>query len=277
MSIPSPSLLALLCAPLLPAPAPLAPQESEADPVVTAYHAAHEAGNEEALANLWREHPDRILVTIDADLEGSLAAWEADPADGDTIEALEARALWGARVASRATGRGIFLDYASSFTGWGDDEKRDFRAGQGAFGAARKAMAAQDAEEALAQARRCRELAAPLGDWWGTAMGYSAEGRALLSLERPAEAAAASGQSRLLYAALGLVGSEYGELGVLAEAARRLSRWERLLALAEVGLTLGEELGDPRARERWLGLRLEAQEALGLEDAAAATREALKR
>lgn len=261
-------MLNLLLLPLLA----FAPQDT--DPVRAAYVAAHAAGDAAALGELWREHPGRILTTIDADLEGSLAAWEKDPLDTETIEALEARAVWGARIASEVTGRGIFHDYACSFAGWEPEEKESFRAGQAAFGAARKALA-DDPEKALEQARRCLELAAPLGDWWGTAMGYSMEARALLSLGRWEEAAAAAGQSRLLYAGLGLGRNELGELSALSMCARQLERWSRMEAISRAGARLAGELGATDQREEWLKLLAEAHEAQGEEAAAQAVREEL--
>jgi len=216
------------------------------DPFVTAYHEACVAGDREALAELWRAEPGRILPTFDADLEAGLATWEESPDDPDTaaIAALYDRALWAAEVASDVTGHPIFADYASSFVGWDTDQKRRFRKGQQAYGRAMGALRESRLDEALAAGRECKELALPLGDWWGSAMGYTAEAMALARLERWDEALVAAGQGRNLYRDLGLRGSEYQNARILADGAFALGRTIRARNAFRVALAMAEELGD---------------------------------
>ena len=219
------------------------------DPAV-AYRAAFQARDAAALGELWLAHPDRILTTIDADLEGSLAEWErpAEEADVEKIRQLQERALWGARIASSVTGRPIFADYASSFVGWNDEQKRAFRDGQAAFGRARQALRGGEEQraDALAAARECRELALPLGDWWGAAMGLSGEGQAHSSMGSHAEGLVASSQARLIYSQLGLSGSEYGCMKTMADQLEALERWPRLITTLEAAVELGSALGDTK-------------------------------
>ena len=84
----------------------------QADEYVERYRSAAADENAEALAELWREAPGRVLVTIDAALEASLAMWEEAPEapDSKAIGALHERALFGARIASSALNEPIFLD-----------------------------------------------------------------------------------------------------------------------------------------------------------------------
>ncbi len=206
----------------------------------TRYEQAVEARDREALAALWRERPDSILGLFDSDLELSLSVWEESPdsPDRERIDALHQRALVAASLASEVTGRGIFADYASSFVGWTDEQKRSFRAGQQAFGAARDALRSGDAEAALGFSVECRERALSLGDWWGTAMGLSVEAGALLRLDRHEDALASASRGRLIYSQLGLVSSEFQCLISMVEACEALDRPRRALAALDAAIAL---------------------------------------
>jgi hypothetical protein len=220
------------------------------DEVAERYAQLHDAADDKGLAALWREHTDQILYTIDADLERSLKIWEADPKnpDSETIAELHARALWGARIASEVTGDAIFADYASAFVGWTSKQKEDFRAGQQAFGRGRNAMGQGQAEAALEAAIACRELALPLGDWWGTAMGLSLEGKLLAEMGHPDQALAPLSRARLLYEQLGLVGAEFGVLVDLLAALRSTESWERVLVVAAAVADLAERFDQADGR-----------------------------
>lgn len=228
--------------------APLPNDELEPDALRAAYHECFDERAEGRLAQLWLDHRGLVLPTIDADLEGSLALWEQSPdaPDADAIARLHERALFGAQVASEVTSCPIFADYASSFVGWDDDQKRRFRAGQAAYGDAMTALRDGEPAAALEAARACTEAAQPLGDWWGTAMGLSAEGLALSQLDRHDEALVASSRARLLYDQLGLVGSEYGCLRAMIEQLVALERWPRARVTIESAITTAETLGDER-------------------------------
>ena len=65
-------------------------------------------------------------------------------------------------------------------------------------GRAGKALKEGKGEDALRAARECTARALPLGDWWGTAMGLSAEGRALAMLGKHEESLAQASQARLI-------------------------------------------------------------------------------
>jgi len=266
---------ALLLATLLSYSAVPFPQDALAE----RYHAAFGATDEGALAELWRAHPSRILATIDGDLEGSLAAWEANPKDPDTetIAEMHARATWSARIASEVTGRPIFVDYATAFVGWDAEQKKQFRGGQQAYGRARGALKSGNAKAALASARECRSLALPLGDWWGTAMGFSGEGQAFAALGQHAAALTAFSQARLYYAQLGLTGSELAQVSGMVEALVALERWPRARATADAGVQLARVLGRAEAVAEHLRHRARAEKALGDLAAAEATEAELGR
>jgi hypothetical protein len=216
-----------------------------ADEVTDAYQAAAAAGEHDALVTLWREHANRVLITIDADLEQSLSLREqSETPDEAGIASLHARALFGARAATEASGHPIFLDYATAFTSWDEEQRKQFRAGQGAYRRASAATKGGDAEAAEQAARLCLELAEPLGDWWGTAMGHAALGRAQ-TMQGDARAALVSfARARLINHDLGLEGAEYGNSLAMLDACEALGATARGRVVLSAAITLGESLGD---------------------------------
>lgn len=206
------------------------------------------AGKHDEIVALWKENPFRVLSTIDSYLEGALKIHEeADgKPDAEKVRAMHERALRGARAADVAFGRSIFTDYTSSFIGWNDEEKKRFRAGQKAFGASRKAEKAKDWAKVLEEGRRCLELAQPLGDWWGTAMGLNQIAKAHENLGQHDDSLRAHGTARLIHHNLGLAGSEYGNLVAMSRILEQLERYSRAESAIENALILGVELGrDP--------------------------------
>jgi hypothetical protein len=253
-------LIALALLPLVVNPGSVASATSPAAPLAQAervdvrakfveLHAKNDAAGCE---KLWKEHPGDVLGAIDADLEGSLATWELSPGQPDVQRMLEQqkRALWGAKLASQASGNPLFLDYASAFVGWNDGQKKQFRAGQAAYGRARSALKAKDFAAAAAAARECAELAAPLGDWWGQAMGLSALGQTFASEGKHAEAIGPLAQAALVYRDLQLVGDEYNATRTLAGALRATGALQRAHAALERASTLAEVLGDAEGRKQ---------------------------
>ena len=90
----------------------------------------------------------------------------------------------------------------------------------------------------------CRELAEPLGDWWGTAMGFGAEGQALAALGRHEQALVALARARLIHHDLGLFGSECRNLLGMLAALDALGRPTRADGVAARAAELAERLGD---------------------------------
>ncbi len=214
---------------------------------------------------LWREARGAILPVIDADLEGSLkiredAAGRALSADEEKkIETLHRRALWGGQQAA-AVGHPFILDYASSFVGWDEEQRSSFRAGQRAYSEARGALKKGDHSAALIAAKRCRELAAPLGDWWGAQMGWEAEARALEASGEKEEALAAWSRVRMVATTISLAGDEYEATTRVAELSAELGRVERARAAVDAAIALAKELGDDAGRK---ALEKLASEKLG--------------
>ncbi len=238
----------------LPASTATPPSRAQGQDFGEQYHALVAAKDTAGLIALWKANEGRVLGTIDRDLEGSLALWEAAQGEPGTpevaldaetqakIAAMHARATFGAQAASEAFGRPIFQDYTASFLSWSTGDKRNFRAGQAAFGAARKAMREDALEIAREQGELCSQLALPLGDWWGYAMGLGASGNAKLALGDLEGALGDLSRARLFDQALGLGRSELGDLDGMLRCLEGLERWSRAKVVLDtlVARTEGE-------------------------------------
>jgi len=234
-------LTALLMAPSLHAQSPT---DADGPTAAERYASLSVAADHEGLVALWTAHPESAIPVIDGDLEGSLALWEDDPDTNRTeIQRLIARAVAGAHAATEATGRRRILDYVTSFAGWDDDQKLSFRAGQQAFREGRQALRDGDTATALRLGRTCRDLAEPLGDWWGTAMGFGLEGSALSAIDEPDAAVTAMARARLIYRELGLTSSALRIEVDLARLLIDLGRLPRAHALVSDGETTAARLG----------------------------------
>ena len=243
--------LLLLALPLA-LPTATSPVAQDSDSITKRYHECSEKQDVAGLVTLGKEHPGAILYTIDADLEGSLKLVESsDSPDMDAVRALHERALFGAACAEEATGRPIFVEYASSFVGWTAEQQKDFRAGQKAFGAARAAMKEGKFDDAAASGRKCTELAEPLGDWWGTAMGLSVEGGALAQGGKHEAALVPLTRARMIYHDLGLTRAEYGTLRTLAETLVALDRKPRARATLRQAAAMAGKLGDEEGQRKF--------------------------
>ncbi|MFM7299253.1 MAG: hypothetical protein ACKO4Q_18760 [Planctomycetota bacterium] len=210
--------------------------------------ALHAKEDAEGCKTLWKENQQEILYAIDEDLEAALATWEKSPEkpDAATIASLHARALWGARLASEALAAPIYLDYASAFASQSDAQKKQFRAGQKAHGEARAASKAGDWEKAISKSRECVGHAAPLGDWWGHAMGLSALGTACSGGGKLADAVGPLGEAALIYRNLRLPGDEYVALRRLATVLVETGAKPRAKTVVERALELAKLLGDEK-------------------------------
>jgi len=244
--------LTLALAPAL-TPAPLVQDVQK--PLDELYADHFTAQDATAMAKAWAANEPRVLGTIDADLEASLAIWEqAMSRDEPGLTADETaeiamrhqRALFGARAATEDFDRPIFLDYTSAFVSWNAEQKEAFRAGQAAFRNAIGGLGKEDWQAARAAATECVALAQPLGDWWGTAMGLGVIGAAEAQLGNHDAALSALGQSRLLNASLGLRGAERRDLQTMLAVLQETGQTHRALAV------LDDLLNDARGEEQKL-------------------------
>lgn len=199
---------------------------------------------------LWKSYPHYVLRVIDADLEGSLMLRESsEKPDEKRIAQLHERALWGARIAREATGHPLIADYAASFVGWNEQQRRQFRNGQAVYQRAAGALSVGNVKDALEAGRETVERALPLGDWWGTAMGYGAMGEASRKGSEFEDALNHFSHARLIHHDLGLLEDELGNLRAMIELCNTLERWQRGLEAIHDAQAIAEFLGDAGAAQ----------------------------
>ncbi|MFT7669414.1 MAG: tetratricopeptide (TPR) repeat protein [Planctomycetota bacterium] len=262
------------------APAHTTPiQGNRREEVKVAYHALAEARDAEGLQKLWKDNVGLVLQTIDADLEGGLSLWEKskDSPPEDKIAALQDRAMYGARMATKALDQPIFLDYAASFIGWTDDQKLAFRSGQAVYGRAMQELKKEEYEVAYEAGMETVERASALGDWWGLAMGYGAKGEAARQMGEFEDALNALSMARQINHALGLQFSEYRNLQSMLNVARADERLLRALVTAEAVIEFAEAFQDSDTLKATLATKGQIEDSLGLAEDAEATRSKLEK
>ena len=214
-----------------------------------------------AIIALWREHPGKTAFIIDSYLEGGLALFEqSGVAAQNEIKAMYDRGLRGALAADKAFGRKIFADYASSFIGWDDEQKKQFRFGQQAYGKAKKALENKQFKAALASATESTNAARPLGDWWGVAVAQAVAGAAQEELHNPQSALEAFSEARFIFHNFGmmeyLLPSEVAMSRLLVE----LKRFPRALVTIESAAALALQHKNTVAQEELKMLRAKITE-----------------
>ena len=203
------------------------------------------------IVQLWKQSPFETLQTIDGYLEGSLKLVEtSDTPDQKEIESMHAKALAGAIAADKAFDSVIFSEYASSFIGWNREQQKQFRLGQSAYSNAKVAIKATRFEEALAAGQDCVAKAQPLGDWWGTAMGYSAIGSAHKGLGNREKALTALTSSRAIYHDLRLGQAELDCTLEMADLLKQAGTTARAKVTCTQGIALAEKLGNSAAKAK---------------------------
>ena len=197
------------------------------------------------MIELWKGRPFETLPTIDSYLEGSLKLVETSNApDQNAIHEMHAKAMQGATAADKAFGSVIFSEYASSFIGWNREQQKQFRLGQKAHADARTLLQAKQFEEALTAGQDCLAKAQPLGDWWGTAMGYAVIGAAHKGLGASEKALTAYTLSRSIYHDLRLGRAELQCTVEMVSLLKQAGNTTRAKVTCLQGIALAEQLGD---------------------------------
>ena len=146
----------------------------------------------------------------------------------------------------------IFSEYASSFIGWNRAQQKQFRLGQKAYADAGAATKAKRYDAALTAGQDCVAKAQPLGDWWGTAMGFSAIGAAHKGLGDSEKALTAFTASRAIYHDLRLGRAELNctvEMANLLKQSKQSVNKARLKVTCQQGIALAQKLGNEPVKE----------------------------
>src|SRR5262252_5455781 len=91
------------------------------------FQALHAKSDVQGCAALWKSEPSLALPTIEKDLDDALALRASGKeADVKAAAALEARALWGARIARDALDAPMIADLAAARAGWSERDRGFF-------------------------------------------------------------------------------------------------------------------------------------------------------
>lgn len=161
-------------------------------------------GEKESIVTLFKENPADAVFVMDSYLEGALALYEEGSASDIEIQSMFEQGLRAAKAADTAFNRRIFTDYAASFSGWNDSQKKQFRKGQKLYKEARKALSQKELEKALLIAEESRMASEPIGDWWGAAAAMALTGAAQRQLGNNQAALDSFGRARIIFQAFGM-------------------------------------------------------------------------
>ena len=244
------SAIILLIGALVAQPGPAGAQQKPKSEAHLSFETFDKASDQNAIIKLFRNNPGEVAFIMDSYLEGALALFEqAGHAENDQIEALFAHGLRAAFAADEAFGRRIFSDYASSFAGWDDAQKKQFRSGQAFYGEARTALEEQRYEDAIIAAEGSFGAADPLGDWWGVAVSLAVIGTAQEQLNRKQEALNAYSRARLLFQNFGMMDDLLSTEVAMTRLLKELGRAPRAQATANSAEKLAIILGNKNAEK----------------------------
>jgi hypothetical protein len=239
--------------------------------------ALHAKNDVPGCAALWKERPALALATIEKDLDDALALRTGGkPEDAKPAAALEARAVWGARIARDALDAPMIGELAASRSGWTErdrghasDAKRVHEKAFEWLGKGESRFGLEAAQEAVN-----RYLA--LGEWHGAARAYETCAIAHQGTSNSEDALVAWSQARALDRALRLEDRELACLRGALDMCGAADRHARGRELAEEAVALARKVGDRKAEADFLDRRARFEEKLGLAAEAQATRKELE-
>ncbi|MGH1376572.1 MAG: hypothetical protein ACRBCK_09515 [Alphaproteobacteria bacterium] len=234
----------------------LAQSKDEQAAVKERFEALDNKQDIDGIVVLWQNNPSVTAFVIDTYLEGALALFEQSNGENENkIKAMYDRGLRGALAADKAFGRKVFSDYASSFIGWDDQQKRQFRSGQKFYGDAKEALKAKRYEDAFASANESISVARPLGDWWGVAVAQAVSGIAQEEMLDFQGALVSFSEARLLFHNFGMMEDLLRSEIAMARVLIELKRFPRALVSIDYAEPLALQLRDKDGQEELNVLR----------------------
>jgi tetratricopeptide (TPR) repeat protein len=216
-----------------------AQNEARPEPLGAIYERAIAAKDEAAISEAFKARRFEVINFIDgfletwlANIEGSAQEKVAEP------KVLLDTALDAAARADKALGGDGYSRYAKAWAGWTPEQQKQFRQGQGEYGAGRAAQKEKKLDEAKKQYQASLDLAAPLGDLWGEAQAHQSLGDLAFGANDYATAIEHFGKAKASYGAInhqgGLramraIGQAHEKQGKLEDARKEL---ESMTAIA---------------------------------------------
>ena len=226
-------------------------------------------------AALWSEKPALALPTIEKDLDGAfairagLAGKDADPKAAST---LEARALWGARVAAETLGAPMIAELAASRVGWTERDRGFFGDAKRVHAKALEFLDKGQSKFGLEAAQEAVDRSLGLGDWHAAARAYETCAIAHQVTSNFEDALVAWGTARWIHRGLRLDDRELACLRGALDMCGAADRHARGRELADDGVRIARKASDRKSLADFLDRRARFEEKLGLASEAEATR-----
>ena len=232
-------------------------QEQEKTPEHLRFEILDSEGNHDAIVELFQANPNQAIFIVDSYLEGALALHEESGADAkDQVEAMFDQGVRASVAADQALGTRQFSDYASSFAGWDNTQRTQFRRGQDLFVTALTALEENRYQDAIDAATESAQNSNPLGDWWGVAGSLQIRGTAYEQLGETQRALEANSLARLLFDNFSLTADQLSVEVAMVRNLIMLERFSRARATADSASALAELLQDEEATAEIAALRI---------------------
>ena len=237
------------------------------------FQALHAKSDAPGCAALWKEKPALALATIEKDLDEALALRAGGKTeDSKAAAALEARALWGARVAREALDAPMIGEIAASRAGWTERDRGFFADAKKVHAKALEWFDKGESKFALEAAQEAVNRYLALGDGHGAARAYETCAIAHQGTSNFEDALVAWSQARAIDRALRLDDRELACLRGALDMCGAADRHQRGRELADEAVALARRLGDRKSEADFLDRRARFEEKLGLAAEAQATR-----
>jgi hypothetical protein len=235
----------------------------------------HAKADAKGCAALWTEKPALALPTLEKDLDEALALRLSEKADAKVADALEARALWGARIAREALAAPMIADLAASRAGWTERDRRFHGEAKSVQERAQQWLEKGESKFALEAAQEAVNRSLGIGDWHGAARAYETCALAHQGTSNFEDALVAWEMARWIDRGLRLDDRELACVRGALDMCGAADRHARGREIADEGVALARRLGDKKSEADFLDRRARFEEKLGLAAEAQATRKEL--
>jgi hypothetical protein len=243
------------------------------DGVRERFLALHAKTDVQGCAALWTSEPSLALPTIEKDLDEALELrTSGKEADLKAAAALEARALWGARIARDALDAPMIADLAAARAGWNDRDRGFFADARKVHARALEWLEKNESRFGLEAAQEAANRSLGIGDWHGAAKAYETCAIAHQGASNFEDSLVAWETARWIDRGLRLRDRELaclrGALDVCGAADRHLRGRE----IADQAVLLARMAGDKKSEADFLDRRARFEKKLGLAAEEEATR-----
>jgi hypothetical protein len=237
------------------------------------FQAVHAKSDVPGCAALWKTDPSLALPTIEKDLDEAIALRASGKeADTKAAAALEARALWGARIARDALDAPMIADLAAARAGWNDRDRGYFTDANRVHARAFEWLEKKEYRFCLEAAQEAVNRSLGIGDWHGAAKAYETCAIAHQGTSNFEDALVSWESARWLDRGLALRDRELACLRGALDVCGAADRHQRGREIADQAVLVARKAGDKKSEADFLDRRARFEKKLGLAAEEEATR-----